>query len=199
MLRIEEARAKSYEERMADVYAEIPLYSSEWTNYNPSDPGITILENLTAFETLQADSIMNVPVEVRHKLLALAGFAPAKGKCSRVLLKAGGLTQPVQLPANARFFLGGMVYETNRAIDLNGKMKGVFTRIGEEWRDVSFLKDREIPVAAPVFGEKPCEGNALYFVADHLPEPGRELIFYMTMEGIILGNNHVYFLVLNVL
>ncbi|MCR5093429.1 MAG: hypothetical protein K6B72_05600 [Lachnospiraceae bacterium] len=183
MLRIEEARAKTFEERMTDVYAEIPLYSSEWTNFNPSDPGITILENLTAFEALQADSIMNVPAIARRKLLALAGFSPAKGKCARVLLKALGLTQPVQLPANARFFLGGMVYETNRAIELNGVMRGVFTQAGEEWRDVSFLTDREVPVAAPVFGDKPCEGNAMYFIADHLPEPGRELIFYMTMEG----------------
>ena len=48
MLRIEEIRPKSYEERMTEAIAQIPLYSDEWTNFNVSGPGITILENLTA-------------------------------------------------------------------------------------------------------------------------------------------------------
>ncbi len=42
---------KTYEELLSEALMKIPFYSEEWTNRNPSDPGITILENLTAFET----------------------------------------------------------------------------------------------------------------------------------------------------
>ena len=47
---------KTYEEMLAEALMQIPLYSEEWTNHNPSDPGITILENLTAFEALDSCS-----------------------------------------------------------------------------------------------------------------------------------------------
>ena len=37
---------RSYEDLLAEAVAQIPLYSREWTNFNRSDPGITILQNL---------------------------------------------------------------------------------------------------------------------------------------------------------
>ena len=53
MLITEELKSRTYDERIGDVLQELPLLSSEWTNYNPSDPGITTLEYLTAFERLR--------------------------------------------------------------------------------------------------------------------------------------------------
>ena len=44
---------KSYEDLLAEAVTQIPLYSREWTNFNRSDPGITILQNLSAFHLLQ--------------------------------------------------------------------------------------------------------------------------------------------------
>ena len=44
---------KDYDQFMAEAIAQIPLYSREWTNLNASEPGITILENLSAFSALQ--------------------------------------------------------------------------------------------------------------------------------------------------
>ena len=40
---------KTFEERMAEAIADIPLYTDEWTNFNPSDPGMTILETVLGF------------------------------------------------------------------------------------------------------------------------------------------------------
>ena len=62
---------KTYEELLSEAIAQIPLYSKEWTNFNVSDPGITILQNLTAFGLLQQESINNVPDGVKRKLLKL--------------------------------------------------------------------------------------------------------------------------------
>ena len=70
---------KTYEELMAEALLSIPLYSDEWTNFNPSDPGVTILENLTAFQTLQQNYIDRVTPQIQQKLLKLAGFQAEKG------------------------------------------------------------------------------------------------------------------------
>ena len=60
---------KTYQELISEAIMQIPLYTTEWTNFNPSDPGMTILENLTAFEALQQESIRQVTPQIRQKLL----------------------------------------------------------------------------------------------------------------------------------
>ena len=89
MLRIEETKSRTYDERMADAVAAIPILSEEWTDHNPSDPGITILENLVLFEALQGNQITTINDATRRALLKMAGFTPAKGKCARMLLSPG--------------------------------------------------------------------------------------------------------------
>ncbi|MBR5420217.1 MAG: baseplate J/gp47 family protein [Lachnospiraceae bacterium] len=183
MLRIEEAKTKTYEENIDEAIAEIPLYSKEWTNFNVSDPGITILENFSAFSALQAAGIPRVSYEARLKLLALAGIKPNKAKCARVLVKAEGLKEKTTIPAGSRFSLGDMIFETNRPASVGGKMLGIYSKCGDEERDISFLADSDIPVSAEIFGGKPREGSELYFVTDSLPEADKELILYVTLQG----------------
>ena len=94
---------KTHEQMMEDVYSEIPIYSEEWTNYNPSDPGITILENLTAFLLLQYEQLDDRDTRVQQQLLKMVGFEPGKGSPARVLLEPIGLRETLILPANQRF------------------------------------------------------------------------------------------------
>ncbi len=89
MLRIEETKGRAYSDRMADALAAIPLISDEWTDHNPSDPGITILENLVLFEALQGTNITEINDVTKRALLKMAGFTPAKGKCARMLRSPG--------------------------------------------------------------------------------------------------------------
>ena len=79
---------KTYEELITEAQMQIPFYSQEWTNFQPSDPGITILENLTAFEALQLSRIHEMTPGVLKMLLKLLGFEAGKGKCARILLAA---------------------------------------------------------------------------------------------------------------
>ena len=59
---------KSFEQIRDEAVAQIPLYSKDWTNYNISDPGITILENFAAFLALQQGELNEMPEHVREKL-----------------------------------------------------------------------------------------------------------------------------------
>ncbi len=188
MLRIERNGTKTYEELMTEALAEIPLFSSEWTNYNVSDPGITILENLSAFSALQAAGIPNMPYEAGRRLFSLVGMRPNKGKCARVLMKADGLTEKLTLQSGTRFMLGGMVFETNRVNELGGRLEAAYAEDKDGTRNLSFITRQDVPVGVAVFGEKPEAGNAIYLVASDLPEAGRELILYVTIQERVKRN-----------
>ena len=175
---------KTYQELISEAIMQIPLYTTEWTNFNPSDPGMTILENLTAFEALQQESIRQVTPQIRQKLLKMLGFTERKGRCARILMSAEGVKEPVELQANQPFYLGDLTFETNRRMRLGGySLTGVYGQHDGNFQDYSYLINDDIPKAAMIFGETPGEGDCVYFTADRLPEPGEEMIFYMTLAN----------------
>ncbi len=184
MLRVEELQARTYEERIEDALRELPLRSSEWTNYNPSDPGITILENLTAFSALQGAEIVALSYRARMALLKMAGFTPARGKCSRVLLSADELEHPVNIMPGQRFHLGDICFETNREVVAGtGRLTGVFVHDKDGYRDISYVLDRELAVPARIFGDEPRNDNALYLIYEGDVSENREIILYVRMNA----------------
>ncbi|MBQ9334249.1 MAG: baseplate J/gp47 family protein [Lachnospiraceae bacterium] len=182
MLRVEQLQGRTYEERMDDILRELPLRSSEWTNYNPSDPGITILENLTAFSALQGAEIVALSYRARMALLKMAGFTPARGKCSRVLLSADELETPLTLMSGQRFHLGDICFETNRETTAGaGRVTAVYAGDKDGYKDISFVLDRELAVPARIFGEHPEADNALYIIFDADLSGLHEIIMYIRM------------------
>ena len=227
MLSVEELQARTYEERMEDVLKELPLRSAEWTNYNPSDPGITVTENLTAFAAIQGSDIVSMSYRARMALLKMAGFIPGRGKCSRLLLCSDELSYPRVFYPGQRFHLGDICFETNRETYAGGaRLTGVFVKEAAkkkedseeavteaqipadndspvsgdandssvsredhdkpgtgaaEFKDISFVLDKELSVPARIFGEEPKPGAELYFVFDGDTEGLREIIFYVRM------------------
>lgn len=173
---------RTYIEMMTEALARIPLYSQEWTNYNPSDPGITILENLTAFEHLQQNRIDQITPQVRQNLLKLAGFEAKRGRCARVLLAAEKLREPLKLPINQKFRLGELCFETPRAVELNPcNLKKIYGYRDGRVHDCSVLLNWEVKVPAYIFGKNPKTGDSIWFVSDSLPKAGEEVIFYVAV------------------
>ena len=189
MLSVEELQSRTYEERMTDVMREIPIRSSEWTNYNASDPGITILENLTAFAALQGSEIVTLSYRARMALLKMAGFIPARGKCAKVLLSSDHLDSPRMLKAGERFHLGDLCFETNKETLVGQcRLSGVFAEDEDGMKDISYLLDREISVPAKIFGETPKKGNSLYFIIDGDMSKLKDIIFYVKMVDNVRRN-----------
>ena len=105
---------KSFEQIRDEAAAQIPLYSRDWTNYNISDPGITILENFAAFLALQQEELDEVPEHVRKKLLGLAGFTIRRGKAADIyvsLERADGKL-PYAMPARAKLYAHDICIDT---------------------------------------------------------------------------------------
>ena len=183
MLEFISSDRKTYEERLEDAISKIPLYTKDWTNFNPSDPGITILEALTGYETIAQDRIDRVPFVVRENLLKLMGFRIRKGRPARLLLGASGVTEPVTLAANHRFVIGDLVFETVKKTELtDARIIGIYSKTQEGWSNHSVLTDLETRVPAHIFGKRPAAGDAFYMYFSKLPDPGQELISYVELK-----------------
>ena len=183
MIRSINLNNKSYDERIREAIASIPIYTEDWTNYNPSDPGITIVENLSLFETLQQEKINEMPSSVKANLLKMAGFVPGKGKCAHVLVKAENLTQEITIPKGQSFMAYDIPFEATKAIKVEpGKIKGIFVKKNDEISNISYIADTRSKISAHVFSKKPCDGVELYIITDRLPEPGVELLSYIRVK-----------------
>lgn len=182
MLKVKNLENKSYEEMIAQARMEIPLYTDEWTNFNPSDPGVTILENLTAFEALQQNHINQISPGVQKNLLKMAGFEAQKGRCARVLLEPDDMGSAAQVEAGEKFYLGDLCFEAGHET-LAGAchMTGIYSQIDGVWQDQSLLLKREIRVPFYIFGKDPKAGDSLWLMADQLPGPGAEWNLYVTV------------------
>jgi hypothetical protein len=76
--------------RWADLVDEgrslIPVYSPAWTDFNPSDPGITLLELFAFIAEMDIYQINRIPDRHKRKFLELIGLAPAGPKPARTVL-----------------------------------------------------------------------------------------------------------------
>lgn len=186
MLTYTDGNRKTFDERMAEAITEIPLYTDEWTNFNPSDPGMTILETLLGFGTLQQESMDEIPFKARQNLFKLVGFEIQKGRCARLLLAASNVKENVLIPANHKFRIGELVFETNRETELSDrKLLGIYGKKApedSEYEDFFELMNRETTVPAYIFGDKPRQGDCLYVIASSLPDRGKEFTFFVSLK-----------------
>lgn len=178
---------KTYDELLAEAIAQIPLYTSEWTNFNVSDPGITILQNLTAFQLLQQEAIDGVPEEVLRKLLKLVGCTGRENRPATVLVQAPAEGGPL-LREGRRFWSGTIPFEIERTTPLSPwGLAAVFVKTDEGTRDVTRLLTAPEGTAYP-FGRRPLPGNALECVLSGVPEVGEPLYLWADVADEELRN-----------
>lgn len=188
MLKESAVNDKTYEDYIAEAIREIPLYCNDWTNFNPADPGMTILENLTAFQNVQLNYINQVPEKLQGRIMDMAGFKTLPSGTAKVFVEAKNQKADFELPANQTFLVDGVSFETNQQMTIR---ENHFTEIygtiyenekEEREQDYRNLLYHEVPIAFPPFGDNPESGNALYFLMEKEPDRERDLIFYLEFE-----------------
>jgi len=196
MLRYKNENDKNYEDRLAQAIMQIPLYSSEWTNFNQSDPGITVLENLSLFETLQQEHINEITPEVKAALLKMMGFVSHKGRSGRVLLMPKNATEAFVVPKGQRFGVGDLCFEAIRDINVGTSViNDVYAahnvpKPTEEDPDntevqiveMKYLLDSELRLSVKPFTEKPALNDGIYFLCNSLPAAGEDAILYLEIN-----------------
>ncbi len=67
---------RTYEQLLEEARKSIPNYAPEWTNHNPADPGITLVELFVWLAEIAGYRINLVTEEHRQKYLKLLGIRP---------------------------------------------------------------------------------------------------------------------------
>ena len=112
---------RSFSDILNEALARIPVHNPEWTNFNKSDPGITLIEVFSFLTENLLYRANQVPERNRRKFLSLLGMplqsaAPAKGIVS-FANERGPLTT-ITLNGGIEVQAGKVPYRTNAGLDV---------------------------------------------------------------------------------
>lgn len=181
---------RTFEQILSDLRFRIPRYTKEWTNFNDSDPGITLLQLFAWLSETMLFRMNQVPRKNYIKFLKLLGedLQPAGPATAHLtfITKPNSVAEPVPARAqvSAQVEGGGdaLVFETEHALylispplDTVGLFEGAAFLNATGANDVPGTKFKP-------FGASPSAGNALYlgFVPPD-PLPANQQLFPQTM------------------
>src|SRR5919201_6492120 len=97
-LQVPQIDTRSYQQLLDEALARIPVHTPRWTNYNDSDPGITLLQ-LFAFLTenvlyrssliperarIKFLTLLDIPLEPAHAAVGIVTFEHQSGPLTRI-------------------------------------------------------------------------------------------------------------------
>lgn len=156
----------------SDAVFHIPGEYPEWTNYNPSDPGITLIQLFAWLKEVQQYHLSQIGSSKRLKYLKLLGIEaehirPALGAVN-VEPGPDQFKTELTLPKGTRFFAENMPFETVEKETIHPtRFIGAYMVQGEtlsRYHNIGNDFDKQIRIYP--FGETPETGNQCCFVLD---------------------------------
>lgn len=173
---------RTYEELLEDAIRQIPNVTDEWTDHNPSDPGITILEMLAWITESEIYRLNQITDDHIRRFLRLLGVEPLPAQPAVVQLAMDpqtdviGTAIPSGEPLAAETDAGDIVpYETATDLILSpADIDAVVTIHHGTRTDQTGANDGHEQYYHP-FGEDPVVNSAMYlgFQADPFDEVDR--------------------------
>jgi len=179
---------RNFEQILNELRLRIPLYTKEWTNYNDSDPGMTLLQLFAWLSEQMLWRMNQVPRRNYIKFLKLLGedlerATPATAHLTFVTkanVKAEPVPERAQVSAQASDGGDPLIFETARGLDLiSPPLDTIGLFDGASFVNVTSANEKPGTPYRP-FGVSPSAGNALYlgFVP---PQPAFEPLFPQVM------------------
>jgi predicted phage baseplate assembly protein len=181
--------SRTFEQLVAEQRGQIPRLATAWTDFNLSDPGITLLDLVAWLAEQDFYRFDRVSPEMLRAFLRLAGVTPLPPQtAAAVPLFTTAGAAPVALPdmtqvASAN---GGVTFETERALIVS---PAILTQIlaGDPLADVTAANAAAYDPAVdpilgtfPPFGAAPKPGATLVLGFDRaLGNPGDEVSLYV--------------------
>jgi predicted phage baseplate assembly protein len=182
---------RTFEQILADLRSRIPRYTKEWTNFNDSDPGITLVQLFAWLAESIAYRMNQVPKKNYVKFLKLLGqdLEPPQPASAHLTFTATPNVPVAFVPERAQVSAqpddGGdpLIFETERGLDLIvPKLDVVALFDGANFINATAANQAPGTKFKP-FGATPVAGNALYLgfaPPDPLPS-GQASFFPQTM------------------
>ncbi len=180
---------RTYADIVKDLQFRIPRYTKEWTNYNESDPGMTLLRLFAWLSEQMLYQMNQVPMRNYVKFLKLLGeeLQPAQPAFARLTFTpSGGTAVASPIPLHAQITApatdGGLpvVFETESGLGLIQPLMDVVGSFdGANFTNVSDANNTAGITFLP-FGWSADIGNALYlgFLAPNPMPPAGSLSFF---------------------
>lgn len=113
--------SRSYQQLVDDTLARVPVHTPEWTNFNSSDPGVTLV-HLFAFITEALIYRANqIPERNRRKFLSLLGIPLGTARQAQglaVIRNENGPLQVQTLSADLELLAGELPFRTAAGLDV---------------------------------------------------------------------------------
>lgn len=194
---------RRYADLLAEARTRIPRYTPEWTDFNESDPGITMLELFAWMTDILLYRVNQVPEVNYIKFLQLLGIElkpaqPARADLTFKLAANGLQTDFVAIPGGTQVAGAGttpsggpVIFETDSAIfALKASMKSVQSFDGFS-HSVETTKNSQPGQWFYPFGPKARAGSALLFGFDApLPQQQINLMFYIFTGKLMPEGQH---------
>jgi hypothetical protein len=113
--------SRRYQDLLDEALARIPVHTPEWTNFNKSDPGVTILSVVAFVVESLLYRANQIPERNRRKFLQLLGVPLAPGASARGLVAFSydpGVPAAVTLNSGMEVRAGQTPFRTSRGLDV---------------------------------------------------------------------------------
>lgn len=186
---------RKFQDIVTEARSKIPLYCPKWTDYNLSDPGITLIEMFAWMVDMMLYRLNRVPDKNYIKFMDLMGIRlePPKPAAVNVTFRLSApQPEPIVIPQGTE--TATVRTETQEAVSfttnedftvLLPEMVFAMTTADEEtFTDImSSLKNPDIPIR--IFQDVPQANDALYIgYAQELAAHALVLTVHSTVEGI---------------
>jgi predicted phage baseplate assembly protein len=163
---------RRYKDLMEEARGLIPTYAPDWTNHNPSDPGITLVELFAWLAEMQIYRLNRITGRQYRKFLKLIGaphLKPAQPASVEVTFTLRG-PSPAAVPRGTAVAARDpqtnedVLFETVEDLRVEGAaLAKIFTyrAAGSLFVDNTTANENE-RAYFPVFGDDPAPGDALY-------------------------------------
>lgn len=158
---------RKYEDLVRELVERIPSHTPEWTNFNDSDPGITLVQLFAHLAESVIYRANRIPERNRARFLSLLGIRLNPAVEARGLVAFAnerGRAEPLVIDAGAELFAGEIPFRTVGSVDALPLETRCYLRR---------------PVAAPSDAQR--EAYALLYASYDRPAP-QALTLYETVE-----------------
>lgn len=141
MIELENLNDVSLDSILDEVKNQITYINPEWTDFQESDPGITLVELFAWLKSVQHEYLNRILPGVERKFLKLLDVKMRKNKGSETLLQVSDLSENVTLPIRTQWRSGNMVFENiNRQTLVTSKILSVNFENPEFPSEVEYYK-----------------------------------------------------------
>jgi predicted phage baseplate assembly protein len=188
------ASEPSFDQSFDDIYRElrdrIPRYNPQWTNFNDSDPGITLLQLFAWLAEMTLHRMGEVPRKNYLKFAQLLGLELKGPQAATVQLAfiPKSAERLATIPAGSKYAARGetgqLIFETTEALDVIGApLENMFVVADGAIRRI---EPPALPASAPFWplGRNPAPGDALYLAFK--PNPANTRPFPAKMRFLAL-------------